>query len=451
MRTAVRKSVTNRTILASITFAAAATATLWSSTGAAEVTVMKGNDWEFYTTGRINGFASYGFGDANPIASPLDPNEQIVRGGGLDVGVDSMPKMDANGNVVQGTFQSMRIRSGFVPNVLSFGLRRKLTDYTTMTVHVSIWATIDSEAQRKTRQIDLSGQEGWVSVGGPWGTVLVGRALDLFSRGATQNDFLYLHGYGVGFAGNIDSHGPTSGFLGYGVLAAFFSPGITYATPSSFPLQLTVGVYDPTPLPGGYEATRYVRPEAELTYDLERGPFKMHLFGNGQYQNVYRTGLNDSVNSYGVGYGGRFEVGPVHLGLAGHWGKGLGLFYALASDQVSVSNSFELRTFDGYSAIAQYAFGHFDLNAGFGISRVFLLDSDKDPVANPLSTQTSVFKYQVGYAAAFVYHIRDYLHFDLDVFRGDARWFGAPSVLNAGGSAEKQTYTFVNTGLIATW
>src|SRR6185295_17756838 len=150
------------------------------------------------------------------------------------------------------------------------GFRRPVTPWTTLNVYFAVWATIESDLMRKTQPIFVNGQEGYLKLEGPWGSFLAGRALDLFSRGATQNDFMYLHGYAVGFPGNIDTLGPTAGLLGFGVLAAFFSPGLVYATPSSIPVQLTVGVYDPTGLPGGYDATRLARPEAELTYDLRR-------------------------------------------------------------------------------------------------------------------------------------------------------------------------------------
>jgi hypothetical protein len=413
----------------------------------AEVTLLKSDSWEVYTTGRVGAFLSYGFGDANPLPAPTDQNEVIIPGGGLDVSVDSMPKTDSMGRTIQGTFQSMRIRSGFLPNVFGVGFRRALTQWTTLNVYYALWTTIDSEAQRKTQLLYTNGQEGYLKLEGPWGSLLAGRALDLFSRGATQNDFLYLHGYALGFPGNINSNGPTAGMLGFGVLAAFFSPGLVYATPRSIPVQLTVGVYDPTPLPGGYEATRFARPEGELTYDFARGSTKLHLFANGQFQSVYRTGSNDSANSYGVGYGGRLEVGPVHLGAAGHWGKGLGLAYALESDAISVSQNFELRTFDGYSVVAQYAARRFDFNLGWGISRVFRLPSD-DSAA---SAENSLLKYQMGYAAVLVYHVTDYLHFEVEYFRGDARWFGAPAVLAAGGPAERQAFNFVSSGVTATW
>ena len=404
---------------------------------AAEVTISKSDDWDVYTAGRVNGFLSYGWGDANPIA--LKMGSAIPLGGGLSVGNDSIPKFvtgaDGTMTQVQGQFQSMRVRSGFVPNVLTVGLRRKLSDTTTLNVVTTIWGTIESAGQRKGQIIYGNVQEGYGKVEGRWGSFLAGRALDLFSRGATENEFLYGHGYSLGFPGNIDSNGPAAGLISFGVLAAFFSPGLVYATPKLAGLQLTVGIYDPAPLPGGYEATRLARPEGELTYDLQVRSTKLHLFGNGMYQEVYRSGSNNKAKAYGVGYGGRVEVGPVHLGVAGHYGPGLGLDYALQAGPVSVSETFELRTFDGYSALLQLVAGRLNFNLGWGISRCFLLESDR--VTGP----SSILKRQIGYSAAIVMHATEHIHLSIDALRGDAAWF----------QGEKQIFTFVNTGMTVTW
>jgi hypothetical protein len=398
----------------------------------AELSITKTDRWELYTDGRVNAFFSYGFGDALPVAKP---GENIPLGAGLNPGFDVSPKTAPDGTPLQGTFSSMRLRSGFAPNIIGFGLRHKVSDTTSLRIYLALWATIESESQRRTTPVTADAREGYLQIDGPWGTLIAGRSLDLFSRGAVQNDFLYGHGYSLGFAGNIDNYGPTNGLIGFGVIAAFFSPGIVYATPTVGGLQLTAGVYDPTGLPGGYEATRSARPESELTYDAASGDFKLHLFANGEYQRVYRQSSDDSVDSYGGGYGGRVELGPVHVGVAGHYGKGLGLHYALESNSVSVSPKYELRTFDGYSFIAQYAAGTFDINAGWGISRVFLLDSDR---ADPTM---SVPKNESAYFAALVFHATENIHFDLDYLHADAKWrFG-----------EKQAVTFVNTGVTATW
>src|SRR5882724_636439 len=75
----------------------------------ADVTIVKTDQWEVYTSGRVDGFFTYGQGDANPI--PLVMGESIPPGAGLDVGSNAMPKFNAGGMNVQGTFQSMRLMS----------------------------------------------------------------------------------------------------------------------------------------------------------------------------------------------------------------------------------------------------------------------------------------------------------------------------------------------------
>lgn len=408
-----------------------------SGRAGAEVSIVKTDTWELYTTGRVNAFFSYGFGDAIPLAKP---GENIPLGGGLNTGNDNIPRIGPDGMplVAQGTFRSMRVRSGFVPNVLAVGLRRKMNEDTTVSAYVGLWITIESEAQRKESPVYADAREGYLQIESRrWGTLTAGRALDLFSRGATQNDFLYGHGYSLGFPGTIDSQpvGPANGMIGFGVLASFFTAGIMYTTPSLAGLALSVGVYDPTTLPGFYESTRDARPEAELTYDLTTGPVKLHLFGNGGYQTFYKPASNTSVTGYGAGYGGRLEVGPVHLGLAGHYGKGLGLQYAFQPGDISVSPNLELRWFDGYSVFAQYVAGQFDFNAGWGFSRTFELNSDKVQGANISLPQ------QWAASAAVVYHATDYLHFDVDYLHALATWT----------LGERQTMDFINTGVVVTW
>jgi hypothetical protein len=401
---------------------------------------MKTDTWELYTTGRVNAFFSTGFGDGNPIPSQM--NESIPEGGGLNPGVDSIPKLGPDGMALnqQGTFRSMRLRSGFVPNVLGLGLRRQLSETTKLKIFVAFWGTIETEAQRKTAVNFTAFQEGYANIEGPWGSVTAGRALSLFSRGAVQNDFMYAHGYALGFPGNIESNGPTNGMIGFGVLAAFFSPGISYATPPLAGLQLNVGVYDPTPLPGGWESTRYIRPEAELTYDVQAGSVKAHLFGNGAYQGLY-SATGQSEKMYGAGYGGRIEVGPVHLGVAGHYGKGLGLQYALQPGSISIAPSLELRKFDGYSVLAQFVTASFDFNVGWGMSRTFQLQSDKDGNADPLVRDISLLKDQQAYSAVIVYHANESLHIAADYMHVAAKWF----------LGEKQNMDFFSTGVTATW
>jgi hypothetical protein len=435
----------------------------------AEVTIIKGDTWEAYAAGRVGAFFTYGFGDAYPVA--IAPMGKIVPGGGVENGRngrDLIPKLDASGApdpTQQGTLSMMRVRSGYIPNVLGIGFRKRLGRDNTLKGQVSMWGTIESapvnNALAGTGQFPRAGgrsgplradfREGYMQVEGPWGGVTGGRFMSLFSRGIAEIAFLYGHGYGVGFpgvdvsdyvAGSMSEPGPTAGMVGFGVLAATYSAGLVYFTPNLGGLKLTAGVFEPVLLQGaGWGTTRAFRPETEVTYDMTSGNFKMHLFGNGSFQKLYNGGTVAEATMYGAGYGGRFEVGPVHIGGGGHYGKGVGLSYAFDGSATSSSAAStmsippnELRTFAGFSAFGQLALGEIDLNVAFGQTQVKRSEAD-------LTVMDSVIKTQTGIAAGVVYHLNDALHFDVDFINTSFAWYGG----------EKQRVNFVNTGVTLTF
>jgi len=435
-----------------ITSAAAVAGCLLSTLpAAAEVKIGEADGWEAYTGGQVNTFLTYAFGDAYPPAS-INPAtgtaRTIVPGGGLTGGV--IPEVDGNGDPItteQGSVSQWRVRNGFSPNVMAFGVRKQLTPELKLKAQFSLWGTIEPPGQQKYRIIEVDFREGYGAVEAPWGTVTIGRHLGLYSRGIVQMDFDYAHQYGVGFHGNLSGNGPTAGLIGFGVLAAFFSPGIMYTTPELAGFQLNLGVYDGVQIAGSWETTRTPRPEFEATYKLETDAFLVKAFVNGAYQKLYRIALADENETmYGFGGGARLEFGPIHLGGGGHYGRGLGLYYALQGGDTSVGptvvnpgeQAFELRTFDGFAVFAQYAPGKFDINLAAGQSRVHLLESDK---TGPEADNTSVIKTQTGISAGFVYHITKSFHWDIDYMRAMFRWY----------KGEKQDVNFVNTGVTLNW
>jgi hypothetical protein len=436
---------------------------LWTRVTHGEVILAESDGgWSFFSEGRVGAFASYVNGDAYPTGSP-DANGNLVdlRGGGL-AAYDASPERE-EGSDEQGKVESVRVRSGFVGNVLGFGVRRQLSESTTVKGFVSIWAYIESEQRRKYRPVPADVREGYVKLEGDWGSFLAGRSLTLFSRGATQIDFLYGHGYGLGYPGSVDVNGPAAGHIGFGVLANGFAAGLVYATPRLAGLQLSAGIFDPSMLVGSWERTKWPRPEAELTFEQPFGELgKVVVFGNGGWQKVYLPNSTKDATAWGFGYGGRIEVGPVRLGLAGHYGQGLGLNYALESSDATVASlqqDYELRKSDGYYAQLQVVLGRVDVSAGAGMTRVHLLegdvvdyrDDDGDPatpalnddatpaVADPF--QYSIIKQQVGLSAGAVYHHTDWLHFDVDYFRAQFSWY----------QGEKQAVNVLNAGATLTW
>jgi Gram-negative porin len=421
----------------------ALTVLLFSGSALAEKTLLKDGDWEVYTDGRAGAFISYTHGQGFPQPTYDAAGNQIhdVSGGGLNVQADR-DQIGLQGQKTQGVVDRWRVHTGFIGNLLGLGARAKVDEHTQATAYIQLWSYIESEQQRKGSINQTDVRQGYLKLEGTWGSLLGGRSRTLFSRGATDIDVAYAHRYGVGFSGNsVDSSGPSQGQIGFGVLGSGFAAGFVYATPRLAGLQLSVGVFDPIALQGAWDRTKMPRPEAELTFEHEFGTFgKVILFGNGAYQKLYKKDSSDSTQAAGFGYGGRVEVGPVHLGVAGHYGTGLGLNYALEPSDATLDPNGVLRKFDGYYVQSQVVAGQFDFSAGWGITRVFLLPQDSVADANG-NIPHSVVKSQTGINAGVLYHWKPWLHLDVDYFRADFRWF----------LGEKQVLNSVNAGFTMTW
>ena len=406
----------------------------------AEVTLVEpGKGWEVYTSGRVGGFVEVLQGDGLPIV----PSGVTLANEGVIVNANPGP----DGSPNTGKLLASRVRSGFLGDILTLGVRRHLSESTTVTGQISIWGTAETDSERTFLKNLPDEREGYLKIEGPGGSLLVGRALSLFSRGATEIDFLYGHGYGVGAPGGFADFGPSGGHIGYGVLASVFVAGVAYATPMFNGLQLTTGYYDPGNLVGQYYGrTKLGRPEAEATYDAKLGDVgKVHLFLNGAYQKLYGTQTSDSTSVYGAGAGARVELGPFHLGIAAHSGKGLGVNYFLnQTDSIVNHQSNELRTFDGGYIQTQTVLGQFDVNVGAGITRAHQLTADIDPKYFDPTTMLPKYSYlkqQMGISGVLVYHFSEYLHGALDYFRSDVKWWlGQEQVINS-----------FNAGMTLTW
>lgn len=462
-----------RTLNRCHSFALAVLILFSAATASADVTLLKlENGWEVFTGGRVNAFGNYFKGQGYPQATL----EHEVVGGGVNPSQATVRVVpdDPMEQIPQGTLEGMRVRSGFLSNVLGFGVRRQVSESVRITGYFEIWAPIEALNRRKFYPVNPDIRQGWAKIEGPWGSVVAGRSLSLFSRGATMIDFFYAHGYALGFAPDIESQGPTNGHIGTGVLGSSFNAGIVYATPVLGGFQLSVGAYDPSPFAGAWERNKYLRPEFEATYELDFGKGKFVAFANGGYHWLYRHNEPESTGTtvYGLGYGGRVEFGPVRLGASGYRGKGVGLFYAFENSdgnfnvhdicQTYTTNPdcmqegrgpgwqmYEPRFTDGVNVIAQLKLGKVDLSGGWGFSQLHLLDIDRirvDKAMTPDNPDDDVIPYsnikrQTGFSAVAVFHASENLHIALDWFRIDARWY----------KSEKQVVDYVSLGTTINW
>jgi hypothetical protein len=384
----------------------------------ADRVIAKGDDWEVYTNGRVAGFLSW-YGDPPPVGTAT----VSLTGGGWSA--PDEPHTDDS----RGTVNMMRLRSGFLGNQLGLGVRGQVTPWTTVTGYIQFWAYVESEDRNKSNPNPPDVRQGYAKLEGPWGSFTAGRQRTLFSRGATDIAVLYAHKWGVGFPNSIEKRGPTLGMVGFGVMGSGFGAGMVYGTPTVGGLQLNVGIFDPATLGGpGWNGTKYVRPEAELTFEKRFGEYvKLVFFADGVYQKLYKPGsctvsadnpcdlLDETV--LGAGYGGRFEAGPFRIGSAGFYGKGLGTAYALENSYAAADAQGRLRWSDGYYEQVQVVLSKFDLFAGWGIVRMFLTDLDQN------TSGLSVLKYQMGINAGVVYNVTPNVHLDLEYFRAEAKWF----------------------------
>jgi len=213
-------------------------------------------------------------------------------------------------------------------------------------------------------------------------------------------------------------------------------------------LSATVGVYDPNALAGTWQRTPLPRFEGEIAYDASFGDLgKLHVFGTGMWQKVGRTQTNETAEAAGVGGGMRLELGPVRLGVAGHYGPGLDFSYALQGSQASIDREFKLRTFDGYYAQLMFVLGKVDLAAGYGASRLHQSNADRtqDP-ADPMAPPYSPPKQQRGISAGVFVHPVENLTVGVDFFRADFSWYQVGPSIVAG-----QAVNFINAGLTMTF
>ncbi len=440
----------------------AATACLLVAPAAsAEVSLGEVKGWEAFTTGRVNAFFTYITGDGSPIDAMGQPN--TIKGGGLETTKDRIQAKDAAGMAIpgdQGSVSKMRLVSGYVPNVLTIGVRNNVAPDLKLKGVASIWGTIETKGQRKYELVQANFNEAYLDLSGSWGAVRAGKTLTLFSRGSYDLHYNYGYRYGVGNQFTLGPEaGQSYGMVGFGFPVATYSAGIYYSTPSLAGLTVALGLFDATQYDVTYDRTNTPRPELELAYDLDASGVKAHIFANGGFQKLYKQNNDkDSATLWGVALGASLEFGPIQVGGNYYTGKGVGLTHAFAQPPghtgvlvgpavmlnpitMAAVTPDELRSFDGFGALAGYATEVFDVRLGFGQSRAHQLEIDK------VMPSPALIKTQTAISVGAVFHANKHLHPSIDYLRGMYRWYTAPAPTGE----PKQDVNFINVGATIDW
>jgi hypothetical protein len=426
----------------------------------AEIPLFQGDGWQVYTDGRFGAFLSWAYGDGYPqplygLAPDGTPTQiRQVIGGGWHWPAENQllndPSLPTDPSILaQGKVNQMRVRSGYAGMQLGFGFRNEISPSTRVVGYIQLWTYTETFYSDFTNPPEI--RQGYADLQGAWGSFVAGRIHPLFSRGATEIVWSYAQRWSVGY--------PPSGIT-YPAPAEWYAAGLVYTTPTVAGFRLSAGVFDPiVPNVIGWVRTGFAGPQSELTFEHALGSAgRIVLFANGMVQKIYKDGYCPpptpsspspcEATLAGVGYGGRIEVGRVHIGVAGHRSVGIEPDYLPEVQDAEVDAHGFLRTFDGYSIQGELALRRFDIFAGANITRVFPTETDNQRVPDPTDpTGTnqilpfSLIKYQAGINGGIVYQPARGLHFDLDYIRMRASWY----------QGEKQVINVTNCGMVVSW
>ena len=172
----------------------------------AQLTMQMSNGWSFTFAGNVNAFYIYQQGKTCAGASGSEVCTTSSKD--LSVGTGLLPAFavfDAKGKEDN---LDLGVHFGFAPQVETGGH------------HASYFGTDAAGAQIDMRQV-------YLTAGGTWGSLTMGKELGLYQRGNILTDMTLL-GVGVGGGGR----GTALGRIGYGYLYTDFRPQLTYTTAS---------------------------------------------------------------------------------------------------------------------------------------------------------------------------------------------------------------------------
>ncbi len=427
----------------------------------------RANGWEVTTSGRVNSYAVYIFGDTvnrNGFGN-LAPNgidRYILVGPQIGIIGNPLPSGAVGDPNNDTTLRTFRMRGGFANTVFNVNISKQLSPRVRFSVRIGLWGGIQNNTVSGVRNQNdvptVDWREQYLKLEGPWGAVVAGRALGLFNRGGMRVNWYLMHQYGVGHPCTVDSGGTAScGHTGVGSLHPGRNAQLAYATPEAGGFQATAAVLDPSMIPGNLSTSpQWVRTplprfEGEATFRRGvKGGDELNLFVNGMEQVI---GMSTEIPAdptnmlagvpadaerivwgYGVGGWGRFKA----LGLgATYWaGKGLGTGFSFSN--TAVDNRGNLRTHFGYLGIANLRFGDFEIAGGYGSSNVEQTAFDANrPAAVDLF---SVAKEVRGISGMMAYRYGP-LTFSIDGMNIRTSWH----------KGEQQTTNVVSAGVLGEW
>ncbi len=320
-----------------------------AETAAAQLSVETKEGWTFTFAGNVNAFYVF---------------EREARGG----------QVAAPGSIVGIGRQGSAVRSGYLPAFAVFGARR-VEGPTTVGVHFGFAPQVQTTGGQEDSaglggRIDM--RQVYLSAEGRWGQVLAGREIGVFTRQNLLGD-MSLFGTGA-TGGNFGNPGRgTVGRSGFGYIYPGFNAQLTYTSPSGRPLQVTLGIFDPSSN-NGFDELLLPRLEGEVTWS-HGGTL---LWSSALVQHETDTSLDASATAWGASAGARVRTGPFAVLASGYAGRGIGASRLFRDGRSALPGSVALRGSVGYLGQVTWSRTGQPLTLGlsFGESRLESADGE---------------------------------------------------------------------------
>lgn len=313
--------------------------TLWSSAFALLATIVMatparaqmgmsmGNGWSFGFSGNVNAFAIYENASKNGTTA-----------GGL------VPTAGSKG---------FDIRTGMLPAMATFSARGR-DDGRDLSAVFTLAPEIQCGGGSLTcagSQLDV--RQAFLTVSMHGGTLLAGRDLGLFGRGAIMNDMTM---FGTGPTGGPGGAGTTIGRFGTGYNYPNYTAQMTWSSAAGKNTQFSIGLFDPTPVFG---FTQTQTPRVEAMWTMKSSSHNIWL--DGMLQSAKNPAAK-SLTSVGGSGGFKWWNNKVTVVATAFYGSGIGTFNNLtlaATDGV-----------DGRTTFGGYGQAMFMMNqrTNFGVS-----------------------------------------------------------------------------------
>jgi hypothetical protein len=313
----------------------------------------------------------------------------------------------AGGIASVGADSSNAVRNGLLPGFL-------LIDVTTQQAGLDIgahfgmypginsanWGPLGANNGGQPTALATAGidfRQVYMTIGGKFGTVKLGRDIGLFGSEAILNDITLLGAGPPG--GNVAPGNTTLGRIGSGYIYTDFQPQITYISPKFAGLQVSAGVFQPLrSLTAPAQNNTAPGFQGKVTFDQtlgEKASVRLWASGITQRHETIGAGTGGLVSYTGRGLdlGAKLTFGPLTAVANWYTAKGLGTTVLNLLDTDARGNP---RGSEGFYVQGLATFGKFSVGASYGESR---LDRTTFEIAagNTLVRKNSSYVGQVRY------------------------------------------------------